>query len=218
MKLYSTIKRILDFAAALMMLIVLSPLLLAAAAFIKFVDKEAVLFRQVRPGRHEKIFTIYKFKTMLQKTHGDDGHPLTDMERMTKVGSFLRRTSIDELPQLVNILKGEMSFIGPRPLLVRYLEHYTTQQARRHEVLPGITGWAQVNGRNRTTWEDRLSMDVWYVDHLSFMLDVKIVLKTITRIFSGRDVNLAEDETMTPFDEAIVIGIGDVSPKEGEKI
>lgn len=208
-RVYPIIKRILDFTAALLMLTVLSPVLLTAALLIKAVDREAVLFRQPRPGRHGKIFTIYKFKTMKQKTHADDGRSLTDMERMTKVGRFLRVTSIDELPQLVNILKGDMSFIGPRPLLVRYLPLYTPVQARRHEVLPGITGWAQVNGRNRTTWEERLSMDTWYVDHLSFSLDAKIVFKTITNIITRQGVNQAEDETMKPFDEYL-------SPKAGE--
>lgn len=203
MKIYPTIKRFFDLTAALLMLILLSPLLLGVAVLIKIIDKETVLFRQPRPGQNGKIFTIYKFKTMIQKNYTDDGRPLTDMERMTKLGKFLRGTSIDELPQLFNILKGDMSFIGPRPLLVRYLNHYTDFQARRHEVTPGISGWAQVNGRNQITWEERLSMDVWYVEHLSFRLDVKILFKTVSNIISGRGVNRAEDETMNFFDEEI---------------
>lgn len=201
MKIYLSIKRIADFTLALLMLIFLSPLLLTVAVLIKAVDREAVFFRQQRPGKAGKVFTIYKFKTMTEKTQTDDGRPLSDMERTTRLGKFMRGTSIDELPQLINILKGEMSFIGPRPLLVRYLDHYTPFQMRRHEVIPGISGWAQVNGRNKITWDERLSMDVWYVDHISLWLDIKIIFKTIGNVFSGKGVNLDENETMTFFDE-----------------
>lgn len=201
MKLYPTLKRIIDFVTALIMLILLSPLLLLISFFIKLADGEAILYKQKRPGKDGKIFTIYKFKTMIQKTHAEDGTPLTDMERVTKLGKLLRRTSMDELPQLVNIIKGEMSFIGPRPLLVRYLNHYTTFQMRRHEVRPGISGWAQVNGRNLTTWKNRLSMDVWYVDNISFILDIQILYKTFRNVFSGVGVNRDADETMPFFDE-----------------
>lgn len=203
MKPYVKIKRVFDFFAALLMLVCLSPLLLCVSILIRVIDGEAIFFRQPRPGKNGKTFIIYKFKTMVNKAYTEEGQLLTDMERTTKLGRFLRRTSFDELPQLINILKGEMSFIGPRPLLVRYLEHYTPFQARRHEVVPGISGWAQVNGRNHISWEERLLMDVWYVDHISFSLDVKILWKTVVNVFSGTGVNRAENETMPFFDEQL---------------
>jgi len=173
--------------------------MLIATMAIKAEDpKGPVLFRQKRPGKDAKIFEIYKFRTMKVETERD-GRKLSDMERMTKVGSVLRKTSIDELPQLFNIIKGEMSFIGPRPLLVEYLKYYSCEQMRRHEVIPGISGWAQVNGRNATTWEERFKNDVWYVDNVSFKLDFRIFFMTIYNILSRKGINNSEDDTMPIF-------------------
>ena len=193
------IKRLLDFIFAIILLIILSPIMLIATMAIKAEDpKGPVLFRQKRPGKDAKIFEIYKFRTMKVETERD-GRKLSDMERMTKVGSVLRKTSIDELPQLFNIIKGEMSFIGPRPLLVEYLKYYSCEQMRRHEVIPGISGWAQVNGRNATTWEERFKNDVWYVDNVSFKLDFRIFFMTIYNILSRKGINNSEDDTMPIF-------------------
>lgn len=192
------IKKMLDFIFALVLLIIASPIMLLAAIAIKLEDpKGPVLFKQKRPGKNAKIFTVYKFRTMRVETE-KDGRLLTDMERMTKVGSFLRKTSIDELPQLFNIIRGEMSFIGPRPLLVQYLELYTPEQMRRHEVTPGISGWAQVNGRNAIDWEEKFKYDVWYVDNQSFLLDLKIFLLTIYSILKREGINNSQGDTM-PF-------------------
>lgn len=193
------IKRVLDLVLALVLVVLFSPVMLLAAIAIKIEDPSGpVLFKQKRPGKDAKIFTIYKFRTMRVETE-KDGRPLSDMERLTKVGAFLRKSSIDELPQLFNIIRGEMSFIGPRPLLIEYLERYTPEQMRRHEVLPGISGWAQVNGRNAISWEEKFKYDVWYVDHLSFMLDLKIVLMTIYKVFKGEGINHSADNTMPLF-------------------
>ena len=193
------IKRLLDFIFAIILLIILSPIMLIATMAIKAEDpKGPVLFRQKRPGKDAKIFEIYKFRTMKVETERD-GRKLSDMERMTKAGSVLRKTSIDELPQLFNIIKGEMSFIGPRPLLVEYLKYYSCEQMRRHEVIPGISGWAQVNGRNATTWEERFKNDVWYVDNVSFKLDFRIFFMTIYNILSRKGINNSEDDTMPIF-------------------
>lgn len=192
------IKRILDFVFAVILLIIASPIMLLAAIAIKLeVPNGSVLFKQKRLGKNAKIFTIYKFRTMRVETE-KDGRPLTDMERMTKVGSFLRKTSIDELPQLFNIIRGEMSFIGPRPLLVQYLELYTPEQMRRHEVTPGISGWAQVNGRNAISWEEKFTLDVWYVDHISLGLDLKILWMTIFNVLKREGINNSQGDTM-PF-------------------
>lgn len=170
-----------------------------AAIAIKIEDpKGPILFKQQRPGKDAKIFTVYKFRTMTVETKRN-GKPLSDMERITKVGNILRKTSIDELPQLFNILRGEMSFIGPRPLLVQYLEHYSPEQMRRHEVLPGISGWAQVNGRNAISWEERFKLDVWYVDHISFWLDLRICLMTIRTIFTRKGINNSDTTNMPLF-------------------
>lgn len=198
MKPYLIIKRILDFFFALLLLIILSPIMLISAIFIKLDTKGPALFKQDRPGKNGKIFTIYKFRTMrIEKEL--NGRLLSDMERMTKVGAILRNLSIDELPQLFNILRGEMSFIGPRPLLVEYLQYYTPEQMRRHEVLPGITGWAQINGRNAISWEDKFKLDVWYVDHISFMLDMKIFLLTLQKLLNREGINNSSQETMPIF-------------------
>ena len=184
------IKRILDLVFAVILLILLSPIMLLAAIAIKIEDpKGPVLFKQKRPGKDAKIFTVYKFRTMRIETE-KDGKPLSDIERITRVGAFLRKTSVDELPQLLNVIRGEMSFIGPRPLRVEYLDYYTPEQMRRHEVLPGISGWAQVNGRNAISWEEKFRYDVWYVDNMSFLLDLKIVVMTIIKIIKRENINM----------------------------
>ena len=171
-------KRLFDLLGAALGLIVISPFLLALALLVRFIHGTPVLFRQVRPGYKGKPFTVYKFRTMNNRT-GADGSLLPDAERLTRFGRFLRAASLDELPELFNILRGEMSLVGPRPLLMQYLELYTSEQARRHHVLPGLTGWAQVNGRNAISWEEKFALDVWYVDHWSFGLDLKILLLTL---------------------------------------
>ncbi|MFZ5968916.1 MAG: sugar transferase [Bacillota bacterium] len=198
MKSYLIIKRILDFIFALILLLITSPIMVLAAMAIKLDSKGPILFRQKRPGKDAKIFKINKFRTMRIDTE-KDGKPLSDFERMTKMGNFLRRTSIDELPQLFNVLKGDMSFIGPRPLLVQYLEHYSSEQMRRHDVTPGISGWAQVNGRNTISWEDKFEYDVWYVDHISMLIDIKILCLTIYNVLNRKDINSSEGNTMPYF-------------------
>lgn len=196
---YRYVKRVFDFTAALIMLAVLSPLMLIACILIKSNHDGPVFFKQKRPGRNGKIFTVYKFRTMSVKIHDENGKELSDFERMSKVGNLLRKTSVDELPQLINILKGDMSFIGPRPLLVEYLELYTPKQMRRHEVAPGISGWAQVNGRNTLTWEEKFTYDVYYVDNLSLKLDLKIFFMTIMNVLKQDGINSDNANTMEKF-------------------
>ncbi len=196
---YKYFKRIMDFVASLTSLIILSPLMALSAVLVKISDGGSVLFKQRRPGKDGKIFTVYKFRTMSEKTEDENGRELSDVERMTKIGLFLRKTSLDELPQLFNVLKGDMSFIGPRPLLCEYLELYTPYQMRRHEVLPGISGLAQVNGRNAITWEEKFDYDVYYVDHMSFWLDLKIIFKTIKNTLKRADINCSDNNTMEKF-------------------
>ena len=196
---YKYFKRIMDFVASLTALIILSPLMALSAVLVKISDGGSVLFKQRRPGKDGKIFTVYKFRTMSEKTEDENGRELSDVERMTKIGSFLRKTSLDELPQLFNVLKGDMSFIGPRPLLCEYLELYTPYQMRRHEVLPGISGLAQVNGRNAITWEEKFDYDVYYVDHMTFWLDLKIIFKTIKNTLKRADINCSDNNTMEKF-------------------
>lgn len=196
---YKSVKRALDFVFSLFALIVFSPLMAVAAVMIKLDDGGPALFRQKRPGKNGEIFEVYKFRTMSVRTEDENGRPLSDMERMTKIGRALRKTSIDELPQFINVFKGEMSFIGPRPLLCEYLNLYSPEQARRHEVRPGISGWAQVNGRNAITWEEKFDYDVYYVDNMSFGLDMKILVKTVANVISGAGVNSAEQSTMEKF-------------------
>ena len=175
-------KRLIDFVAALCGLAILSPLLLVVAVWLRFANKGAgVVFLQERPGKDAKIFKVIKFKTMTDERDAD-GHLLPDVQRLTKVGKFIRSTSIDELPQLVNVLKGDMALIGPRPLLVQYLPLYTPEQARRHEVRPGITGWAQCHGRNAISWHEKFALDVWYVDHVSLWTDIQVVFITIKKV------------------------------------
>jgi lipopolysaccharide/colanic/teichoic acid biosynthesis glycosyltransferase len=195
---YRQVKRALDFFAALIALIVLSPLMLFVSVLIFLCEDGSVLFRQERPGKNCKVFTVYKFRTMKTKTV-ENGIELSDMERMTKLGKTLRALSIDELPQLINVLKGEMSFIGPRPLLTEYIDRYNSYQMRRHEVLPGITGWAQVNGRNTISWDEKFQLDVWYVDNMSFTVDLKISFRTIRNIFRREGVNCNKGVTMEHF-------------------
>lgn len=198
MKRYLYIKKLLDLLFALLLLIITSPIIMLVAIAIKIESNGPVLFIQDRPGKDEKIFKIFKFRTMIDESD-NVGKSLSNMERITKVGSFLRRTSLDELPQLFNILRGEMSFIGTRPLLVKYLELYNAEQRRRHEVVPGISGWAQVNGRNRLSWKEKFVLDVWYVDNMNFRLDFKIILLTIKQIFANKDINQNEKNTMEDF-------------------
>ena len=181
---YKHLKRAADFCVALMMLIILSPVMLIAAILIKSNNDGPVFFKQERPGLNGKIFTVYKFRTMSVKTCDDNGKELSDFERMSKVGNLLRKTSIDELPQLINIVRGEMSFIGPRPLLTEYLPLYTPEQMRRHEVRPGISGWAQVNGyRGDTSIRRRIECDLYYIENWSMFLDIKIMFMTVFKGF-----------------------------------
>ncbi|TFH94297.1 sugar transferase [Porphyromonas levii] len=193
------IKRVLDFVAALVGLVVLSPLLLVVWVWLTIANKGAgAIFTQERPGKDEKIFKLYKFKSMTDERDAE-GNLLPDAQRLTKAGCFVRKTSLDELPQLWNVLRGDMSFIGPRPLLVRYLPLYSKEQKRRHEVRPGITGWAQVNGRNAISWKQKFEYDVWYVDHLTLGLDVRVFFKTIAKVFMRSDISSTTSVTMEDF-------------------
>ena len=188
-------KRIFDFVLALLALVCLSPLLLVVAVWLHFANKGAgAFFLQERPGLHGKLFKIIKFKTMTDE-RAPDGTLLPDMQRLTRVGRFVRSTSIDELPQLVNVLKGDMALIGPRPLLPQYLPLYSPEQARRHDVRPGITGWAQCHGRNAISWAEKFKLDVWYVDHLSIKTDIRVILDTIKVVISHHDIAQSDAET-----------------------
>ncbi|PHV70148.1 lipid carrier--UDP-N-acetylgalactosaminyltransferase [Sporanaerobium hydrogeniformans] len=199
---YMRWKRIADFIGAMLLIFITFPVMLMVALVIKLEDpKGPILFKQKRPGKNEVIFTIYKFRTMKIATHDTEGNPLSDMERMMKVGKIIRKLSLDELPQFFNVLKGEMSFIGPRPLLVQYLPYYSEEQRKRHHVRPGISGWAQVNGRNSLSWEEKFQLDIWYVEHMSLSLDVKIILKTLKNVFMSKDINNSQKHTMTYFGE-----------------
>ena len=192
-------KRLFDFLIALTALICLSPFLILIIIWLHFANRGAgVFFIQKRPGRDAKIFKIIKFKTM-NDARDADGNLLPDAERLTKIGQFVRSMSIDELPQLINVLKGDMSFIGPRPLLPEYLPLYSQEQARRHEVRPGITGWAQCHGRNAISWKEKFALDVWYVDHISFITDCKIIWITIQKVIKRADISSGTSVTMEPF-------------------
>lgn len=191
-------KRVLDFAGAIVALVVLAPLLLMVAALVKIFLGSPILFRQSRPGWGGKAFTCLKFRTMTQARDAD-GRLLPDGERLTAFGKFLRRSSIDELPELINVIRGEMSLVGPRPLLPQYLERYSAEQMRRHEVKPGITGWAQINGRNALDWKRKFELDVWYVDHQSFRLDMLILVRTLGKLFSPDGISSAGHATMPEF-------------------
>ncbi len=193
-----TIKRALDILLAGIALILLVPFLLLIAVLIRLTMGKPILFVQERPGRHGKIFRIYKFRTMRDLV-GSQSRPLPDDARISRMGKFLRTASLDELPELLNVLRGDMSLVGPRPLRVEYLELYTPKQARRHEVRPGITGWAQVNGRNAVSWEKRFELDVWYVDHWTLGLDVRILGRTAMKVLRGEGISAPDHATMPPF-------------------
>jgi len=193
-----SLKRLFDILASLCGLILLSPVIAIVAWQISRKLGSPVLFRQVRPGKDGKPFEMVKFRTMRDALDAN-GHPLPDAERMTPFGSFLRSSSLDELPGLWNVLKGEMSLVGPRPLLMEYLPLYSAEQYRRHEVRPGVSGWAQVNGRNAISWEDKFKLDVWYVDNQSFWLDIKIIFLTIKKVFVRDGINAEGEATMSKF-------------------
>lgn len=193
-------KRVLDFCISLVALICISPILLVVTIWLHFANKGAgAFFFQERPGKDAKIFKVIKFKTMTDERDAD-GNLLPDAQRLTKVGKFVRSTSIDELPQLINVLKGDMSLIGPRPLLVQYLPLYSKEQMRRHEVRPGISGWAQCHGRNAISWTEKFKLDVWYVDHVSLWTDIKVIWITIMKVLKRADINEAGQATMEAFD------------------
>ncbi|MEH6413552.1 sugar transferase [Pseudomonas sp. CGJS7] len=192
------LKRFIDICASLCALILLSPVMAVVAWNIRKKLGSPVLFRQVRPGRDGKPFEMIKFRTMRDAV-GSDGQPLADAERMTPFGSFLRASSLDELPELWNVLKGDMSLVGPRPLLMEYLPLYSQEQSRRHEVRPGVTGWAQVNGRNALSWDEKFKLDVWYVDNQSFLLDLKILFMTIKKVVVKEGISAEGNVTMSKF-------------------
>ena len=195
---YFIIKRSVDLLGASAALVALSPLLLAAAAAVQTTMGSPVLFRQDRPGLHGTVFRLVKFRTMRRLKHGED--PLrSDRARLTQLGSFLRKTSIDELPTLWNVVKGDMSLVGPRPLLVQYLDRYSDTQALRHKVKPGITGWAQINGRNAISWEQKLDLDVWYVDNACLVLDLKILGLTVFKVLKRDGISYQTEATMPEF-------------------
>lgn len=193
-------KRLIDFIIVFTALAVIWPFLLAITLWLHFANKGAgAFFFQERPGKNGKIFKVIKFKTMTDERDAQ-GNLLPDADRLTPVGRFVRSTSIDELPQLINVLKGDMALIGPRPLLVKYLPLYSPEQARRHEVRPGITGWAQCHGRNAISWTKKFELDVWYVDHISFMTDLKVIFLTIKKVVCREDINQEGEATMEEFD------------------
>ncbi|GEM62187.1 sugar transferase [Sphingobacterium faecium NBRC 15299] len=191
-------KRILDFLAAFCGLIILSPIFIIVCIGLYIANDGKPFFFQARPGKGGKIFKIIKFKTMNDKKD-TNGNLLPDADRLTPIGSFVRKTSLDEIPQLINVLKGDMSLIGPRPLLIQYLPLYTATQSRRHEVRPGITGWAQVNGRNAISWEKKFELDVWYVDHISLATDLKVFFTTFKKVFKREGISADGHVTIEPF-------------------
>jgi lipopolysaccharide/colanic/teichoic acid biosynthesis glycosyltransferase len=201
-RVYDTVKRFVDAVVAAVLLVVLSPILLVTAVVVRVKLGSPVLFTQQRPGRGGRPFTVYKFRSMRQAADGvgDVAAVGSDADRLTRTGRILRSSSLDELPELVNVVRGDMSVVGPRPLLTEYLPRYNERQARRHEVRPGITGWAQVNGRNAVGWDDRFEMDVWYVDHRSFALDARVLARTFGAVFGRRDISAKGQATMEPFD------------------
>lgn len=196
-------KRFLDFWISLIAIICISPILIVVSIWLHFANKGAgAFFLQERPGYKGKIFKIIKFKTMTDE-RDENGELLPDTQRLTKVGKFVRATSIDELPQLINVLKGDMALIGPRPLLVKYLPLYSKEQMRRHDVRPGISGWAQCHGRNGISWTEKFKLDVWYVDHVSLFVDIQVIYETIKKVFVKEGINnetAQEGHLMTPFD------------------
>jgi len=194
----SIIKPFFDFISALIGLILLSPVFVLVTIFLFIANQGKPFFFQLRPGKNGKVFKIVKFKTMNDKKD-KEGKLLSDSKRLTKVGSFVRKTSLDEIPQLLNVIKGDMSIVGPRPLLTDYLHLYSDFQNRRHEVSPGITGWAQVNGRNAISWDKKFEYDVWYVDNISFILDFKILCKTIIKVVKSDGISASNEATIEPF-------------------
>lgn len=191
-------KRTFDFLLSLIAIILLSPILAAVALMVALKLGRPVMFKQIRPGYKGKPFMIYKFRTM-REAWDAHGNPLPDHERLTPFGVFLRRSSLDELPELWNVLRGDMSLVGPRPLRMEYLPRYSPEQARRHDVLPGITGWAQINGRNAISWEERFKLDVWYVDHHNLWLDLKIIVLTLYTVFKREGISAENHATMPDF-------------------
>ena len=192
------IKRFIDIIISFAFMICFFWIYILLAILVKLKLGSPVIFRQKRPGLNEKIFTLYKFRSMTDEKD-EQGNLLSDKDRLTKFGKFLRSTSLDEIPELWNVIKGEMSLVGPRPLLVSYLAKYNEYEKRRHEVRPGITGWAQINGRNNTTWSDRFKNDIYYVENVSFLLDIKIVTQTFLKVIRRKDINQSEDMTMKNF-------------------
>jgi lipopolysaccharide/colanic/teichoic acid biosynthesis glycosyltransferase len=191
-------KPVFDFILSLLGLVLLSPILLIITALLLFSNNGSPFYVQNRPGKKGKVFKLIKFKTMNEK-RDDNGNLLPDKDRLTIIGKFIRKVSLDELLQLINVLKGDMSLIGPRPLLVEYLQYYSSEQARRHEVKPGITGWAQINGRNSISWEEKFELDIWYVDNISLKLDIKILLRTFSNVIRLKNINQSPDVTMEFF-------------------
>ena len=192
------LKRSFDLIFSSSLIILLSPLIVLISVIIIFSLGFPIFFYQIRPGKDGKLFTIYKFRTM-KILKDENGKLLPDHRRFSKIGNFLRRSSIDEIPELFNVFKGEMSIVGPRPLMVSYLDLYDEFQSRRHEVLPGITGWAQINGRNKITWNEKFKLDIWYIDNWSFFLDLKILYLTLIKVILMKDINQSTDTTMEPF-------------------
>lgn len=192
------IKRIFDVFFALIAVVLLSPVFIVVSILIVFSDGFPVLFTQIRPGKNGTPFKLHKFRSM-KKARNQEIELSADGDRITKLGNFLRRTSLDELPELFNVLEGRMSIVGPRPLLMQYLKRYSSEQARRHEVLPGITGWAQINGRNTISWEEKFRLDIWYVDHWTFCLDIKIIFQTVWKVIKGEGVSQPGRATMDEF-------------------
>ena len=192
------LKPIFDFLIAIVVLMIFSPIILMIMIGLVFYNRGTPFFMQQRLGKNEKIFKLIKFKTM-RDAYDENGKPLPDKDRITPVGAWVRKLSLDELPQLINVIKGDMSLIGPRPLLIKYLPLYNNEQKRRHDVKPGITGWAQVNGRNSIDWNKKFELDVWYVDNISAILDLKILYLTIVKVFKREGINVDQNNTMTPF-------------------
>ncbi len=190
------LKRILDLLISITLLVILSPVFLGCVITLYFFDKHTIFFSQKRPGLNGKIFSIYKFQTMTPQKAGESK---ADHERITKIGNFLRKSSLDELPQLINVIKGDLSLVGPRPLLIEYLPFYSERQKKRHLVKPGITGWAQINGRNAISWEQKFDYDIWYVENWSLILDIKILLLTLVKVINKSGVNAGKNVTMEKF-------------------
>ena len=198
MKSTPIIKRLFDIVFSLIAVVLLSPVFFLVTVFLILAQGFPIIFTQIRPGKNGNPFNLYKFRTM-KESRNSGGELFADEARITHFGSFLRKASLDELPELINVIKGDMSIVGPRPLLMQYLERYSDEQARRNETLPGITGWAQINGRNEISWEEKFNLDVWYVDHWTFWLDVRIIFQTIWKVIKGEGVSQPGRATMEEF-------------------